>query len=166
MTIETVQVSGKGKVLSTGRLGKVMEESVTIAFSFLRSTAHKTGVDLTLLDTRDLHVHVPEGATPKDGPSAGVAIYLSMLSSLLNVPISNTIAVTGEISLTGQVWAIGGLKEKILAAHRGGIKTVLIPESNKAHLADIPETVRASMNIVLMKTANDALPHVLAGYKA
>jgi ATP-dependent Lon protease len=165
LTIETVQVSGTGKVLSTGRLGKVMEESVTIAFSFLRATANQTGVDLKQLDQTDLHVHVPEGATPKDGPSAGVAIYLSMLSSLLKVPISNTVAVTGEISLTGQVWTIGGLKEKILAAHRGGVKTVLIPETNKAHLVDIPEAVLSSMNIVYMTTANDAIAHAFVGYK-
>jgi ATP-dependent Lon protease len=166
LTIEAVQVPGTGKVVSTGRLGKVMEESVAIAFSFLRSMAEKRGIDLSQLNTHDLHVHVPEGATPKDGPSAGVAIFLSMISSLLKLPISNTIAVTGEISLTGQVWAIGGLKEKILAAHRAGIKTVLIPTSNKPHIEDIPLAVRAAIKIIYMDHADDALEHALIGYES
>lgn len=164
LTIEAVQVPGKGQILSTGRLGKVMEESVSIAFSFLRSSAEKRGMDLSALKTHDLHVHVPEGATPKDGPSAGVAIYLSILSSLLKIPVCHRVAVTGEISLTGHVWAIGGLKEKLLAAHRGGIKTVLIPASNKPHLADIDPSILSALHIVFLEHADDALPYALVGY--
>jgi len=164
LTIESVLVPGDGKIVSTGRLGDVMKESVTIAFGYLRSMAEKKGWDLSALKTNDIHVHVPEGAIPKDGPSAGVAISLSILSALLKMPISSSIAVTGEISLTGQVWAIGGLKEKILAAHRNGVKTIMIPFANKKNIEDIPASVLSSLNMHYIKHADEALEVALPGY--
>ena len=164
LTIESTLVSGSGKIISTGRLGKVMEESASIAFSCVRSIAQKRGINLEILTHQDIHVHVPAGATPKDGPSAGCGIALSIISALLKMPISNAVAVTGEISLTGQIWPIGGLKEKLLAAHRSGIKTVMIPASNKAHLVDIPQSVLDELKIVYMDHVDDALEHALLGY--
>jgi ATP-dependent Lon protease len=164
--IQVVQVPGSGKIDATGSLGDVMKESVSTAFGFLRSRAKQYGMDLGLLEKQDLRVHVPEGATPKDGPSAGLGLFLAMTSSLLNVPISSAVAVTGEISLTGQVLKIGGLKEKILAAHREGIRTIIIPEDNKSDIQEISESVLESLKIVCVKHASDALKIALVGYRA
>lgn len=165
LTIESTLVSGSGKISSTGRLGKVMEESATIAFSCVQSMAEKSGVNLDILKHKDIHIHVPAGSTPKDGPSAGGGMALSIISALLKMPILNTVAITGEISLIGQIWPIGGLKEKILAAHRSGIKTVLIPKSNQADLVDIPQTVLDQLNIIGIESIYDALKHVFVEYK-
>lgn len=166
LLIEAVLVPGRGKVIATGKLGEVMKESVQTAFSFLRSQAIPLNIDLTLLETRDIHVHVPEAATPKDGPSAGIAIYLAMLSVLLKKPIKSTTAVTGEISLSGKVWPIGGLKEKVLAAHRGGIKVVLIPSGNVKDLENIPDNVKAALSIIPIAYANEAHTYAFDGLAA
>jgi ATP-dependent Lon protease len=160
MSIETVLIPGKGKVISTGRLGKVMEESVSIAFSFLQSQAVELAIDLTVMQTHDMHVHVPEGAIPKDGPSAGVAIFLAMCSTLLKRAIPRTMAVTGEISLTGQVLPIGGVKEKVLAAHRENVGVVLLPEQNKPQWSDIPEPVASQLKVVWLRHAKEAFDTV------
>ena len=164
LPIEAVLVPGKGKVTATGKLGEVMKESVQIAFGFLRSQALSHGVDLNLLETHDIHIHVPEGATPKDGPSAGMGIYLSMLSALLKLPVKSLLAVTGEISLIGKIWPVGGIKEKVLAAHRAGIKTVLIPKENVKNLEDIPDTIKAAITIIPITHADEATEHALLGY--
>lgn len=165
LPIEAILVPGKGQVMATGKLGDVMQESVKIAFGFLRSRASYHGVDLSILKDHDIQVHMPEGAIPKDGPSAGVALYLSMLSALLNLPIRSNFALTGEISLTGRVWTIGGLKEKILAAYRAGIEKVFIPQGNMKNLDDIPDNVKKAVSIAFMSYADELLPYALMGYK-
>lgn len=164
LLIESVLVPGKGKVIPTGKLGDVMKESVHIAFSFLRSHAAAQRIDLSILENHDVHVHVPEGATPKDGPSAGVAIFLSMASTLLNKPLLRSVAMTGEISLTGRVWPVGGIKEKILSAHRDNIPTVLIPKENTHNLEEIPQSVKNNINIVTIDHARQALCYAIEGY--
>jgi ATP-dependent Lon protease len=164
LMIQTSLIAGRGKIISTGSLGNVMEESTKVAFTCIKSMAKERGFSLDMLKNKDIHVHFPAGATPKDGPSAGCAIALSILSVLLNIPISSAIAITGEISLNGEVWPIGGLKEKLLAAHRSGVKTVLIPESNRANVIDIPENVLAELNIAHISHLDDALKHALVGY--
>ncbi|MGY8690427.1 MAG: S16 family serine protease, partial [Verrucomicrobiales bacterium] len=126
LSIEAVVLPGKGKMTITGKLGDVMQESIQAAKSYLRARAPELGLKPTIFDKRDMHVHVPEGATPKDGPSAGIGMFTSMLSALTGIPVKCSVAMTGEITLRGRVLPIGGLKEKLLAAHRGGIKTVLI----------------------------------------
>jgi ATP-dependent Lon protease len=164
LTIQTSLVAGRGKIMSTGSLGNVMEESTKVAFTSIKSMAKERGFHLDILKDKDIHVHFPAGATPKDGPSAGCGIALSILSVLLNMPISRDIAITGEISLNGESWPIGGLKEKLLAAHRSGIKTVLIPESNRGNVIDIPQNVLDELNIVYISHLDDALKHALVGY--
>lgn len=131
---------GKGNLILTGQLGNVMKESASAALSVVRSRAERLGIDVDFLQKQDVHVHVPDGATPKDGPSAGIAMVTSLVSILTRVPIRADVAMTGEITLRGRVSAIGGLKEKLLAALRGGIRTVLIPDENRKDLADIPPT--------------------------
>ncbi|GAA4338843.1 endopeptidase La [Pigmentiphaga soli] len=148
LTIEVAVMPGKGVVQRTGSLGDVMKESVEAARSVVRARARRLGIDHALLEKRDLHVHVPEGATPKDGPSAGAAITTAIVSALTGIPVRADVAMTGEITLRGEVLPIGGLKEKLLAAHRGGIKTVLIPEENAKDLAEIPDTVKNQLEIV------------------
>src|SRR5690606_4017297 len=138
LTIEVADMPGKGQVQRTGSLGDVMKESVEAARTVVRSRAQKWGIPNTAFEKRDLHVHFPEGATPKDGPSAGIAITTAMVSALTGIPVRADVAMTGEITLRGEVLPIGGLKEKLLAAHRGGIKVVMIPEENVKDLADIP----------------------------
>ena len=164
LTIQTSLVAGRGKIMSTGSLGNVMEESTKVAFTSIKSMAKERGFHLDILKDKDIHVHFPAGATPKDGPSAGCGIALSILSVLLNIPISSAMAITGEISLNGESWPIGGLKEKLLAAHRSGIKTVLIPESNRGNVIDIPQNVLDELNIVYISHLDDALKHALVGY--
>jgi ATP-dependent Lon protease len=139
LQIESVIMPGKGKAIYTGKLGDVMKESVQAAQSFVHSNAEKFGIPSSIFEKHDIHVHVPEGATPKDGPSAGIAMFTSIVSALTGVSIKNDIAMTGEITLRGRVLPIGGLKEKLLAAVRGGIKEVIIPKENKKDLADINE---------------------------
>lgn len=147
LTIESVLLPGKGKTTTTGKLGDVMQESTQAAMSVVRSRAKRLGIDGEFYEKNDIHIHFPEGATPKDGPSAGIAITTSLVSILTNIPVRADVAMTGEITLRGEVLPIGGLKEKLLAAHRGGIKTVLIPKQNTKDLADIPENIKNQLDI-------------------
>ena len=161
LSIESVALPGKGRVISTGKLGDVMRESVQAAESYVKSRAVAFGIRPTILSKRDIHVHVPEGATPKDGPSAGVAMVTSIVSVLTGVPVSRSIAMTGEITLRGRVLPIGGLKEKMLAALRGGLTTVLIPKENEKDLDDIPDNVKKDIAIVTVESVDDILKHAL-----
>ncbi len=151
LTIEAAVMPGKGNIIRTGQLGDVMKESVEAARSVVRSRARRLGIKDELFEKRDVHIHVPDGATPKDGPSAGAAMTTAFVSALTGIPVRADVAMTGEITLRGEVTAIGGLKEKLLAAHRGGIKTVLIPEENAKDLQDIPENVKNHLEIVPVK---------------
>ncbi len=147
LTIETVMIPGKGKQSATGKLGEVMKESIEAAVTVVRSRAQALGIDSEVFQKNDLHIHVPEGATPKDGPSAGIGMCTAIISALTQIPVKANVAMTGEITLRGEVLPIGGLKEKLLAAHRGGITTVLIPSKNEKDLADIPENVKKNLDI-------------------
>src|SRR6185312_4877573 len=157
LSIEAVTVPGKGKVTATGKLGDVMKESVQAAESYVKSRAIDYGIKPTLFEKKDIHVHVPEGATPKDGPSAGVAMVTSIVSVLTGIPVKRELAMTGEITLRGRVLPIGGLKEKLLAALRAGIKTVLIPGENEKDLAEIPDNVKKGLTIIPVKSVDDVL---------
>jgi len=157
LSIEAVTLPGKGKVTATGKLGDVMRESVQAAESYVKSRAIDYGIKPTLFERKDIHVHVPEGATPKDGPSAGIAMVTSIVSVLTGIPVRRDIALTGEITLRGRVLPIGGLKEKLLAALRGGIKTVLIPKENEKDLAEIPDNVKRGLKILPMNSVDDVL---------
>jgi ATP-dependent Lon protease len=157
LVIEAVKMPGKGKVQITGKLGDVMKESVETAVSFVRSRSPQLGVLPTVFQERDIHVHVPEGATPKDGPSAGIAIVTAVVSMLTGIPVKRTVAMTGEVTLRGRVLAIGGLKEKLLAAMRGGITTVLIPQENVKDLEDVPENVKSAITIIPVAHVDEAL---------
>ncbi len=161
LTIESVAMPGKGKMTVTGNLRDVMKESISAAASYVRSRATDFGVEPPFFDRRDFHVHVPEGATPKDGPSAGVAMATSIVSVITGIPIRRDIAMTGEITLRGRVLPIGGLKEKLLAALRGGIKKVMIPEENAKDLADIPNSVKNALEIVPVSRLDEVLVHAL-----
>ncbi|MBF0168226.1 MAG: endopeptidase La [Alphaproteobacteria bacterium] len=161
LNIEAVVMPGKGAVSHTGKLGDVMQESVQAARSYVRSRLVSLGIKPTYFDKRDIHVHVPEGATPKDGPSAGVAMCTAIVSALTGVPVRKDVAMTGEITLRGRVLPIGGLKEKLLAALRTGIKTVLIPKDNEKDLAEIPDNVKKGMTILPMTTVDEVLKHAL-----
>jgi ATP-dependent Lon protease len=151
LTIEAVAVDGKGTATFTGKLGDVMQESIKAAMTVVRRRARRLGIKPGFHEKRDIHIHVPEGATPKDGPSAGIAMTTALVSVLTDIPVRADVAMTGEVTLRGEVLAIGGLKEKLLAAHRGGIKTVLIPEENVKDLADIPDNVKNKLEIVPVK---------------
>jgi len=157
LTIETVTMPGKGKTITTGKLGEVMQESIQAALSVVRNRSRKLGVKEDFYQKNDIHIHLPEGATPKDGPSAGIGIVTSMVSVLTGIPVRADIAMTGEITLRGEVLQIGGLKEKLLAAHRGGIKTVLIPEENVKDLVEIPDNVKNRLEIVPVKWIDKVL---------
>ena len=157
LTIESVVMPGKGNILRTGSLGDVMKESVEAARSVVRSRARRLGIRDELFEKRDIHIHVPDGATPKDGPSAGIAMATAFVSSLTGIAVRADVAMTGEITLRGEVTAIGGLKEKLLAAHRGGIKTVLIPQENVKDLQEIPENVKNKLEIVPVKWIDQVL---------
>jgi ATP-dependent Lon protease len=163
LTIEAVTLPGKGKVSATGKLGDVMKESVQAAESFVKSRAAEFGIKPTLFNRKDIHVHVPEGATPKDGPSAGVAMVTTIVSVLTGIPVRRDVAMTGEVTLRGRVLPIGGLKEKLLAALRAGIKTVLIPSENEKDLAEIPDNVKRGLEIVPAATVDEVLKRALAG---
>ena len=157
LTIETTAVPGKGKMTTTGSLGDVMQESIQAAMTVVRSRAEKLRINEDFYEKRDIHVHVPEGATPKDGPSAGIAMCTALVSTLTGNPVKCDVAMTGEITLRGEVLAIGGLKEKLLAAHRGGIKTVVIPHENERDLEEIPENVKADLSIHPVKWIDEVL---------
>ncbi|MFN3887993.1 MAG: endopeptidase La [Aquabacterium sp.] len=157
LTIEAAIMPGKGNIIRTGQLGDVMKESVEAARSVVRSRARRLGIADELFEKRDIHIHVPDGATPKDGPSAGIAMTTAFVSALTGIPVRADVAMTGEITLRGEVTAIGGLKEKLLAAHRGGIKTVLIPEENVKDLQEIPENVKSQIEIVPVKWIDKVL---------
>ncbi|PLW77722.1 endopeptidase La [Cohaesibacter celericrescens] len=161
LTIEGVMMPGKGKMTVTGNLRDVMKESISAAASYVRSRAVDFGIEPPLFDKRDIHVHVPEGATPKDGPSAGIAMATAIVSIMTGIAVRKDIAMTGEITLRGRVLPIGGLKEKLLAALRGGIKTVLIPEENAKDLADIPDNVKNEMDIIPVSNVGEVLKHAL-----
>jgi ATP-dependent Lon protease len=157
LTIETVAVAGKGAITRTGTLGDVMKESIEAARTVVRKRARQLGIQPDFYEKTDLHIHLPEGATPKDGPSAGIAITTALVSVLSGIPVRADVAMTGEITLRGEVLAIGGLKEKLLAAHRGGIKTVLIPEDNVKDLPDIPDNIKNRLEIIPVKWIDKVL---------
>jgi ATP-dependent Lon protease len=157
LTIETVTMPGKGKTITTGKLGEVMQESIQAALSVVRNRSRKLGVQEDFYQKNDIHIHLPEGATPKDGPSAGIGIATAMVSVLTGIPVRADVAMTGEITLRGEVLPIGGLKEKLLAAHRGGIKTVLIPDENVKDLAEIPDNVKNRLEILPVKWIDKVL---------
>ncbi|ENM5874070.1 endopeptidase La [Vibrio mimicus] len=157
LTIETQSMPGKGKLTQTGSLGDVMQESIQAAMTVVRSRAEKLGINPDFYEKRDIHVHVPEGATPKDGPSAGIAMCTALVSSLMGNPVKAEVAMTGEITLRGEVLPIGGLKEKLLAAHRGGIKTVLIPKDNERDLEEIPDNVIADLQVIPVQWIDEVL---------
>ena len=161
LTVEGVMMPGKGRMTVTGNLRDVMKESISAAASYVRSRAVDFGIEPPLFDKRDIHVHVPEGATPKDGPSAGVAMVTAIVSIMTGIPIRRDVAMTGEITLRGRVLPIGGLKEKLLAALRGGIKTVLIPEDNAKDLAEIPDNVKSGMEIIPVARMDEVLRNAL-----
>ena len=157
LTIETVTMPGKGKVITTGKLGEVMQESIQAALSVVRARSRKLGVQEDFYQKNDIHIHLPEGATPKDGPSAGIGICTAMVSVLTGIPVRADVAMTGEITLRGEVLGIGGLKEKLLAAHRGSIKTVLIPEENLKDMAEIPDNIKNKLEILPVKWIDKVL---------
>ena len=157
LKIETVTMPGKGRMQITGKLGDVMQESVKAAKSYIRSKSLDYGIIPPIFDKKDFHIHVPEGATPKDGPSAGIGMVTSIISAITEIPVNKDVAMTGEITLRGLVLPIGGLKEKLLAAHRAGIKKVLIPQENKKDLVEVPQTVVESMKIIPVKNVDEVL---------
>jgi ATP-dependent Lon protease len=157
LQIESTLVPGKGQLILTGQLGDVMKESASAALSVVRARTERLGIDLDFLAKQDVHLHVPEGATPKDGPSAGIAMATALVSTLTRIPVRADVAMTGEITLRGRVLPIGGLKEKLLAAMRGGIRTVIIPEENRKDLTDIPKSVSQQMKIVPVRWIDEVL---------
>ncbi|WP_410219051.1 endopeptidase La [Paracoccus sp. (in: a-proteobacteria)] len=161
LQIEALRLPGKGRMKTTGKLGDVMKESIDAASSFVRSVAPEIGVKPPEFDKRDIHVHVPEGATPKDGPSAGIAMVTSVVSVMTGIPVRKDVAMTGEVTLRGHVLAIGGLKEKLLAALRGGIKTVMIPQDNEKDLVEIPDNVKEGLTIIPVSNVREVLRHAL-----
>ena len=160
--VETAKIPGSGKVQLTGQLGDVMQESAKAAITYIRSIAEDYKLEEDFYKKYDLHVHVPEGAVPKDGPSAGVTMFTSVISALTGIPVRKDVAMTGEITLRGKVLPVGGIKEKVLAAHRAGIRTILLPKDNEADIDDIPQTVRKNLHFVLLDRAQEALEHALA----
>ena len=161
LTLEAASFDGKGKIIKTGSLGDVMQESIQAAMSVVRSRAESLGIDPSFYENQDLHIHVPEGATPKDGPSAGIGMCTAVASVLAKIPVRSDVAMTGEITLRGEVLKIGGLKEKLLAARRGGIKVVLIPEGNQRDLKEIPDNIKEELEIKPVKWIDEVLDFVL-----
>jgi len=162
LTIETAVVPGKGKFIYTGQLGDVMQESIQAAKTVVRSRAPSLGLKDDFHTEKDIHIHVPEGATPKDGPSAGIGMCTALVSAMTGIPVKSDVAMTGEITLRGEVLPIGGLKEKLLAAHRGGLKTVIIPQDNEKDLADIPKEVLDKIKVISARWIDDVLVAALA----
>jgi ATP-dependent Lon protease len=161
LTTEATVMPGKGKLIITGKLGEVMQESAQAAMSYVRSRADRFGIDRRFSETCDIHIHLPEGAIPKDGPSAGVTMATALVSALTKIPVRRDVAMTGEITLRGRVLPIGGLKEKTLAAHRAGMKTVLIPKENRKDLRDIPKRIRDQLRIIPVEYVDDVLREAL-----
>jgi len=161
LTIESVKIPGRGKTITTGKLGDVMQESIQAALSVVRSRSKRLGIPEDFYQNNDIHIHLPEGATPKDGPSAGIAICTAMVSVLTGIPVRADVAMTGEITLRGEVLPIGGLKEKLLAAHRGGIKTVLIPQENVKDLVDIPDNIKNKLELHPVRWIDQVLDYAL-----
>jgi ATP-dependent Lon protease len=157
LTIEATVVPGKGKLIHTGQLGGVMQESIQAAMTVVRSRAALLGIEADFHQKYDVHIHVPEGATPKDGPSAGVGMCVALVSALTKIPVRADVAMTGEITLRGEVLPIGGLKEKLLAAHRGGLGTVIIPHENEKDLAEIPKNIKGALDIRPVRWIDDVL---------
>jgi ATP-dependent Lon protease len=157
LTIESTAVVGKGRIIKTGSLGDVMQESIQAALTVVRSRSQSLGIAPDHHEKVDIHIHVPEGATPKDGPSAGIAMCTALVSVQTNIPVRADVAMTGEITLRGEVLRIGGLKEKLLAAHRGGIKTVIIPAENERDLKEIPDNIKEDLNIQPVKWIDEVL---------
>lgn len=162
LRIESALVPGKGKFTYTGQLGDVMQESIQAAMTVVRSRAESLGIDPEFHQKTDIHIHVPEGATPKDGPSAGVAMCTALVSALTRVPVRSAVAMTGEITLRGEVLPIGGLKEKLLAAHRGGIEMVIIPRENERDLIEIPRNIKQNLDIRPVRWIDEVLDLALA----
>ena len=162
LTIETAVVPGKGKFIYTGQLGDVMQESIQAAKTVVRSRAQSLGLKDDFHTEKDIHIHVPEGATPKDGPSAGIGMCTALVSAMTGIPVKSDVAMTGEITLRGEVLPIGGLKEKLLAAHRGGLKTVVIPKDNEKDLADIPSEILDKLDVKAARWIDDVLMVALA----
>jgi ATP-dependent Lon protease len=161
LTIEAVTVPGKGQIRTTGKLGEVMQESIQAAMSFVKARAPAYGVKPSIFARKDIHVHLPEGAVPKDGPSAGIGMVTAMISTLTGIPVRRDVAMTGEVTLRGRVLPIGGLKEKLLAALRGGISTVLIPQENEKDLVDIPATLKEELEIVPVSHVDEVLARAM-----
>ena len=159
--IETTVVPGSGKLVLTGQLGEVMQESAKAGISYIRSIADRLEIDHDFYKEQDLHIHIPEGAVPKDGPSAGVTMCTAIISTLTHTPVRKDVAMTGEITLRGKVLPVGGIREKVLAAHRGGIKKVLLPAENERDIEDIPKNVRKQMEFVLIRSVDEALEQAL-----
>jgi ATP-dependent Lon protease len=164
LTIEAVTLPGKGKTTFTGQLGSVMQESITAALTVVRSRAPMLGIPKNFFDKHDIHIHVPEGATPKDGPSAGISMCTALVSVMTHIPIRADFAMTGEITLRGEVLPVGGIKEKLLAAHRGNIKNVLIPEENMKDLKEIPDNIKKDLNIKPVRWIDEVLTYALRSY--
>jgi ATP-dependent Lon protease len=166
LTIEAAVVAGKGKLTHTGQLGEVMQESIQAAMTVVRSRSNLLGLETDFYQKADVHIHVPEGATPKDGPSAGIGMCTALISALTKIPVRSDVAMTGEITLRGEVLPIGGLKEKLLAAHRGGITTVLIPDENVKDLAEIPDNIKEKLDIRSVKWIDEVIQHALTSIPA
>ena len=161
LTAEVNVLKGKGQVVLTGKLGTVMKESAQTGISYIRSIADRFDIEPDFYTKNDIHIHLPEGAVPKDGPSAGITMALAVLSALTNIPVRNNVAMTGEITLRGRVLAVGGIKEKLLAAHRAGITKVLLPKECEADLEEIPQNVKEQMEFVLVEHMDEVLEHAL-----
>jgi ATP-dependent Lon protease len=166
LSVDVTIMNGAGKLNLTGQLGNVMKESAQAALSYLRASAKRLGLNPDFFKGREIHIHLPEGAIPKDGPSAGVAMAMAMLSAISGKPASNNVAMTGEITLTGSILAIGGLTEKLLAAKRNNIKTVLIPKENEIDLKEVSDKVKSGLNIVTIERAEQAIPYLFEGVTA
>jgi ATP-dependent Lon protease len=162
LATEVTVMPGKGKLIITGRLGDVMQESAQAAMSYVRSRAEELGLSRDFYQHVDIHIHVPEGATPKDGPSAGITMATALVSALIKVPVRHDLAMTGEVTLRGRILPIGGLKEKVLAAHRGGIRTVLLPSENEKDIKEIPAVVQRSVELVPVNHMDEVLRRALA----